>query len=75
MPCMLCGVNPAVGEHMVDPSLATGCPISLTQGSNKTVKKPVHQCKIVGAPTYNLKSAEDSSRPGNQPTTEEWDVT
>ena len=44
MPCMLCGVNSAVGERMTDASNAVGCPVWLTPGSKKTVMKPQHQC-------------------------------
>ena len=61
MPCMLCGVNSAVGQHMADPALATGCPISLADGSKKGVKKPVHQCALVGMIHYSLTSAATSS--------------
>ena len=61
MPCMLCGVNSAIGQHMADPSLVDGCPISLARGSRKGPSKPAHQCKIVGAIMYSLTSAESSS--------------
>eukprot|EP00966_Prymnesium_polylepis_P210751 4880052-Prymnesium_polylepis.1 len=42
MPCMLCGINVAVGEYMNDPTATFGCPISLARGSNASIQKPRH---------------------------------
>jgi hypothetical protein len=61
MPCMLCGVNTAIGQFMEDPSATNSCPISLTAGSKKGVMKPKHQCKIVGTLEYSLTSAGRST--------------
>ena len=64
MPCMLCGVGKALGEHMMDPSEAHSwgaCPISIGAGSTKAVKKAVHQCSLVGNIEYSMKSAETST--------------
>lgn len=61
MPCGTCGVNESVGQFMVDPSQARGCPVSLTQGSTKRVWKPVHQCQLVGAIEYTLGAAATST--------------
>ena len=46
---------------MEDPSQTPGCPIFLAAGSTKHIKKPGHQCKLVGSPEYNLKSAAKST--------------
>ena len=45
-----------------NPSNTSGCPISLKQGANKRVLKPVHQCKVVKVEIdYQLQSAASSS--------------
>ena len=61
MPCMLCGINRAIGQHMADASEIDGCPISIVKGSSAAVKKPVHQCKLVGAIDYSMGSAANST--------------
>ena len=61
LPCMLCGINKAVGQHMAVPSEANGCPISLATGTKASVKKPVHQCTLVGAIDYTLGLAANST--------------
>ena len=55
------GVHVAVGEYMNDPTATFGCPISLARGSNASIQKPRHQCKVVGAIDYSLASAATSS--------------
>ena len=42
---------------MNDPTATLGCPISLARGSNASIQKPRHQCKVVGAIDYSLASA------------------
>ena len=61
MPCKLCGVRSALGQHMHDTAAVDQCTVSLGKGSTTHIKKPIHQCKIVGSVNYNLASAAKST--------------
>ena len=51
-PCGLCGINAAVGQHMVDPLSISECTVSINGVQAR------HQCKLVGGDIkYGLKKA------------------
>ena len=58
-PCGLCGVRPSIGQIMIDPREALGCPCGVV--GTKANPKPKHQCKLVGDVKYTLGSAGKSS--------------
>ena len=58
-PCGLCGVRPSIGQLMIDPSQALGCPCGVI--GSKAHPKPQHQCKLLGDVSYSLGSAAKCS--------------
>ena len=58
---MLCGVRSALGQRMHDAAAVDQCTASLGKGSTTHIKKPIHQCKLVGSVDYNLASAAKST--------------
>ena len=59
-PCGLCGLRTSIGQHLVDPSIGEGCPVSLKKQGTAT--RAVHQCKQVGdGPKYSLGAAGNCS--------------
>ena len=59
-PCGLCGVRSSIGQIMIDPKQALGCPCAVT--GTKAHPKPKHQCKLVGDDIkYTLGSAAKCS--------------
>ena len=59
-PCGLCGVRPAIGQHLADPSIANGCPVSLNKSG--AAWRANHQCKYMGQGVkYSLGSAGNST--------------
>ena len=58
-PCGLCGVRPSIGQIMIDPSQALGCPCGVI--GTKGHPKPQHQCKLLGDVSYSLGSAAKCS--------------
>jgi len=58
-PCGFCGVRPAIGQKLIDAGAAFGCPCWLEKSKYST--KPHHDCKLVGAVSYTLRSASRSS--------------
>lgn len=57
-PCGLCGIRPAHGQYLVDPSITEGCPVSLSKTTGTW--RAVHQCKLAGEVTYSLAPAGKS---------------
>ena len=58
-PCGFCGVRPSIGQIMIDPSDALGCPCSVV--GSKAHPKPKHQCKLLGDVQYTLGAAAKCS--------------
>ena len=56
MPCGLCGVRTAIGQHLVSSVTMPGhCAVSIAKG------KPVHQCQLLRALEYSLAPAAKSA--------------